>query len=553
MQLHRFKPAVAALCALACAAAHGDVASIGVTGDSGEQPTIWQGADWVFTLTRSGDTGYAVAVSYETADGTAVGGTGHDYRPASGIAVIEAGAETASIPVHVLPGDESTEEFFVLNLLAATGIGPEPSFSAEAVFAAGDNPGAADFADVNGDGKADLVVANRGADTVSILLNTTSAGAATPSFAAQQTFATGDFPTAIASADFNGDGRPDLAVGYQNSAKQVSVLLNATVSGSSTAMFGSPQNFAAGNTPGAIAVADVNGDGTPDLVAANSGDDTLSVLLNIAASGAATASFAPQATFATEDAPSAVIAIDVNTDGKPDLAAINQYGGSVSVLINTTAAAALTPSFASTQIEPAYGTDFAAADVNQDGRVDLIVGGGGRVLLNATESAATSAAFLPGQPLVPVYYAALPRTAAADLNGDGRPELFGGYSVSVYRNCTDAGAEVLCNLPAVYFATQETPSDVAAADLNADGKLDLVAVNATDDSVSVLLNTVADAAFGALYDDVNLDVAQAIGTILPFTPPIGGHGGSAVSPWAILGLLVFVGLRRLGELRVRRR
>ena len=67
-------------------------------------------------------------------------------------------------------------------------------------------------ADVNGDGKPDLIVANEGANTVSVLLNTTLPGAATPSFAAQQTFATGSTPISVTAADVNGDGKPDLIV-----------------------------------------------------------------------------------------------------------------------------------------------------------------------------------------------------------------------------------------------------------------------------------------------------------------------------------------------------
>ena len=65
--------------------------------------------------------------------------------------------------------------------------------------------------DVNGDGKPDLVVANNGSNTVSVLLNTTAPGSTTPSFATQQTFAVGS-ASSVTAADVNGDGKPDLIV-----------------------------------------------------------------------------------------------------------------------------------------------------------------------------------------------------------------------------------------------------------------------------------------------------------------------------------------------------
>ena len=75
-------------------------------------------------------------------------------------------------------------------------------------------------ADLNGDGKPDLAVANNSSDTVSVLLNNGNG-----TFAAQVDYATGSGPISVAAADLNGDGKPDLAVANSNSST-VSVLLN---------------------------------------------------------------------------------------------------------------------------------------------------------------------------------------------------------------------------------------------------------------------------------------------------------------------------------------
>ena len=173
-------------------------------------------------------------------------------------------------------------------------------------------------ADVNGDGKPDLIVANENGNTVSVLLNTTAPGAATPSFATQQTFATGSVPVSVTAADVNGDGKPDLIVANSND-DTVSVLLNTTAPGAATPSFAAQQTFATGSGPIAVTAADVNGDGKPDLIVANQNGNTVSVLLNTTAPGRPRPASPPSRPSPRAAAPFAVTAADVNGDGKPDL------------------------------------------------------------------------------------------------------------------------------------------------------------------------------------------------------------------------------------------
>ena len=83
------------------------------------------------------------------------------------------------------------------------------------------------------------------------------------SFEPQQRFPAGDYPRSVAVADLNGDGAPDLVTANAGS-DDVSVLL-----GSGVGTFEPQQRFAAGNGPLSVAVADLDGDGAPDLVTAN--------------------------------------------------------------------------------------------------------------------------------------------------------------------------------------------------------------------------------------------------------------------------------------------
>ncbi len=192
--------------------------------------------------------------------------------------------------------------------------------------------------DFNGDGKPDLAVTDVVSNSVAVLLNTTVPGATLPVFAAPTTFSTGLGPVDVMVGDFNGDGKPDLAFANFGS-NTMSVLLNTTAPGSASPTFAARVSFATQPGPRALVVGDFNSDGQLDIAVANSkgSSRSVSVFLNTTAPGSATPSFAAQTTFALVSNPFSVAVGDFNGDGRPDLVTANYLANSASVLINTTA------------------------------------------------------------------------------------------------------------------------------------------------------------------------------------------------------------------------
>jgi len=361
----------------------------------------------------------------------------------------------------------------------------------------GDLPWAEAAADFNGDGMQDLAVVNYYDNDVAVLFNTTGSGSSTLSLAEEQSFGTGSSPEAIAVADFNGDGKPDLVVGNFGT-DTVSVLINTTVPGSSIASFETEQEFTVGYGPGSVVVADFNGDGLPDI-ATTSVDGVVAVLLNTTPNGSLTASFTAYQAFTVGSSPWALAAADINGDGLPDLAVVNLDDNTVSVLLNTTSNGASSASFLAQQVFAAGNQpqSVAAGDIDGDGQLDLVIVGAGdsnvAVLRNTTAASSSTVSFAAQQTFATANSMSY-SVALADVNGDGKLDVLvadaGSPRAAVLVNTTTTGAGTMSFAP-----EQDANSDagwgvaVLAADLNGDGMPEIALVSAGDSSVVAFLNT----------------------------------------------------------------
>ncbi len=355
--------------------------------------------------------------------------------------------------------------------------------------------------DLDGDGKPDLVVANYTSSSISVFRNTSTSGSiGAGSYAAKVDFTTRTNPFSIAIGDLDGDGKPDLAVANNGSAR-VSVFRNTssigTIDGSS---FAAKVDFTTGNNPYSVAIGDLDGDGKPELAVTNTQSTSVSVFRNTSSSGTIDlSSFAAKVDFVTGVLPRSVTIGDLDGDGKPDLAVANSSSTTVSVFRNTsTSGSIVAGSFAAKVdfITGAFPTSIAIGDLDGDGKPDLAITNQNSVSVSVFHNTSsigtiTGSSFAPK---VDFTTQNMPRSVSiGDLDGDGKPDLavanYGSNSVSVFRNTSTSGSIVAGSFEAkVDYTTLTQPNSVAIGDLDRDSKPDLAVAYLGSASVSVLRN-----------------------------------------------------------------
>jgi hypothetical protein len=328
--------------------------------------------------------------------------------------------------------------------------------------------------DFNGDGHLDLAVVDNMHDTISILLGNGTgrfrlSGAPIPF--------SGGGPTNIAVGDFDGNGTADIA--FANG--KVNVLLGDGSGGFAPAP-GSP--FATAGY--AVAAGDFNGNRRSDLAVTTTSGQVAIYL----AAGEGRFQEAAGSPLPTGEDPASAVAVDLNRDGKTDLAVANQGSDSVSVLLGDGAGG----------FAPAQGSPFA-------------VPGG-----------PNSSPAMPGEP---------DSIAAGDFNGDGNMDLamanFNGSSDDVAVLQGD-GRGGFANAPGSPFPAHGNPRPLVVGDFSGDGLLDMAVVNSFQGVVTVLENTSREGSHG------------------PPPPPPGAPGTPPAAPSATRGQILASLARQLGLL-----
>jgi hypothetical protein len=325
-------------------------------------------------------------------------------------------------------------------------------------------------------------------------------------FGPQATYTAGKGPASVVLADVNGDGIPDLIV-TNHVDDTVGVML-----GNGDGTFGPMTSYDVGDGPEGVAVADL-GNGHKDIIVANLLESDVSVLL-----GNGDGTFQSQKTYAVGNGPEGVAVADLG-NGKQDLVVVNHGDNTVSVLLG------IGDGTFQPQVTYKVGTSpyrVAIADLG-NGHPDLVV----------TNYADNDVGVLLGngdgtfqQPMTTYAVGAEPiGVAVGDFNGDGKPDLAvtnsGAGTVTILLGNGDGTFQ----MPGATYPVGSIPWGIVTGDFNGDGNADLAVTNHDDGTLSILLGN----GDGTFQDQQVLDVGNEPTTVATADLNGDGHPDLAVA------------------------
>jgi hypothetical protein len=376
------------------------------------------------------------------------------------------------------------------------------------IFGQGFGPGSFALGDLDGDGDVDILVGDSffGSPGVSVLKNNGDQTFAAPVYySAPLNEVVGE----VALSDFDSDGDLDAFATIRGDFDQMTKIKVWRNNGNGT--FAAPIEFTTGQGPAGIVIADFTGDGKPDVVTANYGGSSISILRHNGLTGNS-AGFLPPVNFSTANHAEKIAAADVNGDGILDVVVGGQVGtsfaASLAVMINTGNGNFAAPVAYDAAPGGRFGsTAVALTDLDNDGDVDLIGGGlyssgsidNGAVTIRRNNGSGT---FGSAEIILftnPNYVSNPKEITTGFINGDGFPDIVAavpsGRAIEgfVVVNSNGSGG---FNTPVYYEASQQT-FDVAIVDLDNDGDGDVITLANSSAAVTVHEN-LGDGSFPVL-------------------------------------------------------
>ena len=320
--------------------------------------------------------------------------------------------------------------------------------------------------DLNGDGIPDLIIGTNNSNSGLMV----QLGNGDGTFQTPQTFLSGQGVTGMAFGDFNGDGKLDMAFVANGNA---GVALG---NGDGTFKDEAYYDTSVGASVNLV-VGDFNGDGVLDIAAINQSDGAVDLMFGI---GDGTFQEPVPVTLGSGSTPTWVATADLNGDGHQDLV-VGSYGNSttqVDILLGNGNGTFQTPKTYTTQNTPQFVT---LAGFRSNGKIDIVTidNGSVGVLLGNGDGTFGSEAIVLG--------CCHSSAVAADVNGDGHPDLIAADSINGVVDVLPGTGTGTFGAATTYAAGSQ-PSSVAAADLNHDGQPDIFVANTGSNNVTVLLN-----------------------------------------------------------------